>query len=142
MQSHVPSRDPVHEKIRRQLFESYEEYKTSHPCFPSMETDVFHSIKNHMSALYRAIANARAAQHQTQIKEAKEAALRSSWDELLKAVCCDVDDASSPYVMCACLIPLHILLLMNPLASKNRSHSQETKQQSSARHLVRIHKRP
>ena len=103
MQSRVPSRDSVHDTIRRQLFESYEGYKASHTSFLPMETDVFHSIKNHISALYRAVANARASQRQSQIKEAKEAALRSSWDELLKAVCCDVDDASSPYVMYVCL---------------------------------------
>jgi len=98
----VPSRDSVHENIRKRLFESYQEYKTDNSTLPLMENDVFCSINNHVSALYRAVANARASQQQAKVEEAKEAALRSSWDELLKAVCCDVDDASSTYVMYVC----------------------------------------
>ncbi len=60
-----------------------------------MEDDVCLSITNHLSVLFKALANAEASQYQAGISEATESAMRSAWDDILKVSCCSPEETLS-----------------------------------------------
>ena len=60
-----------------------------------MEEDVGLSITNHLSVLFKALANAEASQYQAGISEATESAMRSAWDDILKVSCCSPEETLS-----------------------------------------------
>jgi len=60
-----------------------------------MEDDVGLSIINHLSVLFKALANAEASQYQAGISEASESAMRSAWDDILKVSCCSPEETLS-----------------------------------------------
>ena len=67
-----------------------------------MEDDVCLSITNHLSILFKALANAEASQYQAGISEATESAMRSAWDDILKATCCSPEETlSKPFLFVA-----------------------------------------
>jgi len=53
-----------------------------------LESDVMASVTNHMTTLLRAVLTAQASRRQAAFSGASESAMRSAWDELFRAACC------------------------------------------------------
>jgi hypothetical protein len=112
LQSYISYCDPVYKDLRNRLFKDYKFYKTEHdPNVPEMEDDVCLSITNHLSVLFKALANAEVSRQQAGISEATESAMRSAWDDILKATCCSPEETlSKPFLFVFFIVFNHLSL--------------------------------
>src|SRR6266511_3620148 len=99
-QSHIPANGPFSENIRIRLFDDYQRYKSDNPNspVPDMSGDIFASIIDRMSTLYQTVTQAASSQHLVALREAPEAAMRSAWDNVLKAMWCPKNSVSTTFM--------------------------------------------
>ena len=99
-QSQIPGSGPFSHLTRRQLFDDYERYKSEAPNtrVPDMPGDICASVVDRMSTLYQTVSQAVASQELIGIREAPEAAMRSAWDNVLRAMWCPVNSVPTTFM--------------------------------------------
>lgn len=80
---------------RNNLFQAYKEYRTSGQTIPNLEADATVSVVNHMTTFLKVVENAQITERQAMLSGTSKSAMRSAWDELMKATCCSPTEVLS-----------------------------------------------
>ena len=78
----------------------YQQYITDGNPIPlDLEADVAASVANHMTTFLRAVSTSQASSRQAFFSGAGECTMRSAWDELFRAACCEpTQDVSDTFL--------------------------------------------
>jgi len=69
------------------------------------------SVADHMTTFLRAVSTSQACRRQEAFSGAGESAMRSAWDELFKAACCEPSvDVSNTYLYVFIVFPNGLLM--------------------------------
>ena len=92
---------------RTDFFAEYKQYTSDGNPIPlDLENNVAASLINHMTTFLRAVSTAQSSRRQAAFSGAGECTMRSAWDELFKAACCDPKVAVSDTFLYVILFPM------------------------------------
>jgi len=113
-QSEIPESGPFCDVTRSQLFNDYQRYKQENPNspIPDMPEDIAAYIMDRMPTLYQTVFQAVASLELVGIMEAPEAAMRSAWDNVLKAMWCPTDSVSTTFMYVFRMGPPTMLMVL------------------------------
>ena len=94
------------------LFKEYKQYvNDGNPTPLELEVNVMTSVADHLTTFLRAVSTAQGSRRQAAFSGAGESAMRSAWDELFKAACCDpTQDVSDSFLYVFIVISNHLLM--------------------------------